>query len=105
MPYPPRPTYPTKANTIIRAGQIPKRHQTVQQLPEHFTIRSLDLGYGPERPRPPEHLTIRHDGDVFLAPRRVRLAAAYSGSGTGPWDGGGEGLEKHTNDPCFRSRP
>ena len=32
------------------------------------------------------------DGDVFLAPRRLCLAAVQSGSGTGPW-AGGDGAE------------
>ena len=44
MLYPPRTTYPTKANTIIRAGNS-------QKDARRFNNYSLTLGYAPEGSR------------------------------------------------------
>ena len=49
--------------------------------------------------------SVEADGDVFLAPRRLCLAAVQSGSGTAPWVGGGEGEELMVHLPSLDYPP
>ena len=97
---PPKNHLPYKSKHNHPGRTHPKRRQTVQQLPEHFTIRSLDLGYGPDTPRPPEHLTIRR--------RLVRIrhrALGWWGRGAGKAHKRHPISVRFRSDPCFPSGP